>query len=312
MDDRAFDNLARRLGGAGSRRQVVRRLGAGLAGALAGTIGVQRAARAQGCITPDDCEPLECHATICDAACSCCTYAQLDDGTSCDGGICCGGVCRPNGQCCATGDCSPETCQTVSCDTDEHICRYSNQRTGTACSTGGCCENGVCNKNKKPCGSECINQDACCTSSRPGCLPPACQTATCTSGTCTYQNASDGSGCEFGTCCGGACTTCPSGGQCTGTSCVCPSGQQTCGGACTNVTTDEANCGRCGNQCADGSICAVCRGDCDGKAVAKCCPSTRRTNCSGVCVNTKTDEANCGGCGKRCRSNQVCRQGDCV
>ena len=36
--------------------------------------------------------------------------------------------------------------------------------------------------------------------------------------------------------------------------------------------------------------------------------ATGLSDCGGACVNTKTDEANCGACGTVCTANQVCQQ----
>jgi hypothetical protein len=40
------------------------------------------------------------------------------------------------------------------------------------------------------------------------------------------------------------------------------------------------------------------------------CPSGQQ-KCGNDCVDTRTDAANCGGCGKRCASGQACDQGSC-
>lgn len=40
------------------------------------------------------------------------------------------------------------------------------------------------------------------------------------------------------------------------------------------------------------------------------CPSGKQ-KCGNDCVDTRTDAANCGGCGKRCASGQACDQGSC-
>lgn len=40
------------------------------------------------------------------------------------------------------------------------------------------------------------------------------------------------------------------------------------------------------------------------------CPSGQ-TCCTGACVNTRTDAANCGGCGNRCTTCQSCADGQC-
>src|SRR5512142_2850255 len=42
------------------------------------------------------------------------------------------------------------------------------------------------------------------------------------------------------------------------------------------------------------------------------CPNNQPDNCSGACVNTLSDHANCGGCGNACLDTQTCENGDCV
>jgi len=68
--------------------------------------------------------------------------------------------------------------------------------------------------------------------------------------------------------------------------------------------------------CADGK-------DNDGNGLADCddpackddpaCPTceTGKTNCSGTCVDTSTDEANCGSCGHACQTGETCENGTC-
>ena len=47
-----------------------------------------------------------------------------------------------------------------------------------------------------------------------------------------------------------------------------------------------------------------------GACVVSCGGGT--TNCSGVCRDTETDRANCGGCGRACAAGQVCSAGACT
>jgi hypothetical protein len=63
--------------------------------------------------------------------------------------------------------------------------------------------------------------------------------------------------------------------------------------------------------CAPPTCNPACRPDqvCNGTTCA--CPSGE-TECSGTCVDTMTDEANCGGCGKACAENQTCQNGTCT
>lgn len=56
--------------------------------------------------------------------------------------------------------------------------------------------------------------------------------------------------------------------------------------------------------------------DCDDPACAQdpaCAPCpTGQTRCNGTCVDTQTDNANCGSCGNACTSGETCQAGVCT
>ncbi|MDI7266866.1 MAG: hypothetical protein QME96_02595 [Myxococcota bacterium] len=47
-----------------------------------------------------------------------------------------------------------------------------------------------------------------------------------------------------------------------------------------------------------------------GEADGGCRPG--ETDCSGTCVDTRSDPANCGSCGRRCDAGEVCNEGVCA
>jgi hypothetical protein len=108
----------------------------------------------------------------------------------------------------------------------------------------------------------------------------------------------------------------------------CPAGTIVCNNDCINPNTDKNNCGGCsapgcnpqGVQCASNEACvdkkcviACPSGQCRDSATT--CKATTTdgtvTSCNGACINTKTDEANCGACGNVCSGNQACFNGAC-
>src|SRR5690606_24868496 len=90
-------------------------------------------------------------------------------------------------------------------------------------------------------------------------------------------------------CCGGICTPIDTA-HCTSCTGACPSAgnYHCCGEAC--VPVSQTDCTGCGEGCTGGTT---------------CCPDVR------TCVDLDTDEANCGTCGRSCRSDEVCTDGQC-
>ncbi|HUB06006.1 MAG TPA: hypothetical protein VMB50_03350 [Myxococcales bacterium] len=157
----------------------------------------------------------------------------------------------------------------------------------------------------------------------PGVVCPA--PATCAGGQCVVDGGVFGcapdAGCPTGETCAPNANSCiPA--SCDGGTGVCTlaSGGYglCCGSACADVFgADTANCGACGRSCGDGSICEY--GSC--ASVVSCGAATNfglcqldageyGTCCSGSCVNTQSDDANCGNCGIACPTGSSC-QGYC-
>lgn len=305
-----FDALAVDLARGLSRRQALARLGGALLGALAASLGIEKAWAAcaadqvqcgfgdipvccppgQGCMDP-------LHAT-----CGPCTA----DSQCATGQLCCGGVCQApcGGQCCG-GACCNQTCFPA----------------GWTC----CAAVGVCPPRQSCCGDQyCAdlqtdvgNCGACGFVCRSGqvCVNGQCS-ASCPGG----QVVCDGKCCD---------------GQCLRGLCVrvvkCPLDRPTdCNGACVNTNTDPNHCGSCDFACQSGLVCVggQCSGCPEGQVVCngKCCsgqclrgvcvrvvecPPDRPTVCDGACVNTSTNPLHCGACNVACAAGQVCVNGQC-
>jgi hypothetical protein len=74
------------------------------------------------------------------------------------------------------------------------------------------------------------------------------------------------------------------------------------------VEMASAACSRLNQRCGKGKKCCagtVCRS-------GKCRCKSGLLACSGRCVDTRTDPANCGGCGKPCTPGQACAGGVCT
>lgn len=66
--------------------------------------------------------------------------------------------------------------------------------------------------------------------------------------------------------------------------------------------------GACTSPCPAGQT--RCNGTCQSGPCTPPCPAGQ-TRCSGTCVDTRTDGANCGGCGRVCEDANACQQGMC-
>jgi hypothetical protein len=238
-------------------------------------------------------------------ACSPCT-----GGTSCHGGACG----------CSTGD---TTCdgRCVNLQTDNDNCGSC----GKACTAGQHCSGGTC-----------------------VCDGVSCQNGCCNDKTCVGYSSQSTAVCGAS---GATCAGCTGGKTCQSGQCNCEAGLTPCSGTCANLQNDDSNCGACGTACATGQHCSggtcVCdgvscqNGCCSGRAciayssqsTAACgsagvacapCPgektcqsgvcgcTTGLTSCSGSCVNTQTNNSNCGACGNACADGQRCSGGTCV
>ena len=86
-----------------------------------------------------------------------------------------------------------------------------------------------------------------------------------------------------------------------------------------DLMKDAMNCGECGTRCSQMQAC--CMGACVARGPGpdgcpECGPdmpcADGGTCCGGGCVDTRSDERNCGGCGMACGDRQTCCDGMCV
>ncbi|MBI5515737.1 MAG: VCBS repeat-containing protein [Deltaproteobacteria bacterium] len=262
----------------------------------------------------------------CDGACS----DPMTDANNCGT---CGHVC-PVPPSRGAGICFEGRC-IITCDEGYGPC-------GTTCTVGCACPSGqtLCGgtcistatdpSNCGVCGRVCVaptGGTVACVGS--GCAP-ACPSGQTFCGSACVSTATDLSNCGL---CGRVCVA-PTGGSvaCVASSCVpaCPPGQSNCGGVCraTGASCMSAGTGGCQQTgtivCASAGTTTVCSvgprssgactsppgGVCD--AVGTCGCGTGMTLCSGRCVDTLTDSANCSTCGRACTSGLVCDGGACA
>lgn len=224
-------------------------------------------------------------ANSCNMSCTPCTPPT--GGTATCDGTSCNGSC-PNGQKLCFGMCIP---------------------TGMAC-------NGSCPGGTHECNGNCFDNtsvNSCGTSCTPCPVPANATMATCSSGTCGFV-------CNSGyKQCGSTCI--PSTGCCMNSDCAQPSnGVATCDTTSnTCVVACNSNYTKCGMQCIPTTACCInsdCPqptngvGTCDAShACNATCNAPYNMVCSNVCVDTTSDNANCGGCGNICTGQ--CALGRC-
>jgi hypothetical protein len=100
----------------------------------------------------------------------------------------------------------------------------------------------------------------------------------------------------------------------------CPSNLWSCSGTCVDPGSDRNNCGACGTTCPSVEICQ--NGQCVLPATtavtttfvtvtADISCSRNEIACSGTCVDIFTDKKNCGVCGRKCGSEEICMNARC-
>lgn len=161
------------------------------------------------------------------------------------------------------------------------------------CPAGSYCAGTTCNAGCKVGGSDCT-------------APLSCDATTHQCLGCAQDD-----DCPLGQICNTSTTGCVSG--CTPQH-ACGSSQECCSGSCKILALDPDNCGQCGKQCptppngtraCEASKCVV---KCTVVGSADC----NKDPVDGCEVDTKTDAANCGTCGKTCSSGESCTNGSCI
>jgi len=181
---------------------------------------------------------------------------------------------------------------------------------------GGVCTSLTTTANCGACGNDCAKHGP---------------TATCVAGKCTCPGVRCPATGDTFVCtdlsedplhCGTCGTKCADGEYCKsgGCSCMPPLVRCSSTSGCVDTNGHHDYCGSCTLRCSSASN--TCRAtaplyDSSTGMTYKCtldmygCPSDR-THCFGDhCFDTKVDETNCGGCGNKCASNQVCANGIC-
>ncbi len=247
-------------------------------------------------------------------------------------GTCCGGVCTDTtqdpancgscGTACPSGVCYTSLGMQAQClpGSDAGSCATANG--GFGCVPGQTCLDGACVTS-----TGCNGPFGICQAGN-GNIGACCQdfiATLCSDITSDPQN------------CGGCGQQCPPGqtcanGLCSGSVSPCLAGRRDAycdldagttrvccpGGGCADVESDAANCGSCGYACPPGLACL------ERQCLATTCTSGTAGQpceqgdggqgacCGTSCLDTAADPNNCGGCGVKCASVEVCVQGSCV
>jgi hypothetical protein len=280
------------------------------------------------------------HCGGCGQACS-----QNHVNAACVSGSCEGGTCAAGwADCDATkrwNGCETNTNAVADCGGCDQAC--SQNHVSATCVLGSC-EGGACAVNWADCNGD-KRSDGCETATDTiahcgGCqacstnhVSAACSAGSCEGGACAADWADcDGdkrtNGCETSTTntvahcggCGQACSTnhisaACSAGNCNGTCAAgwgdCDSNKRT-NGCETNTTNTVAHCGGCGLACSTNHINAACAaGSCNGTCAAGWTDCNGNKTLDGCEIDLATDANNCGGCGIKCGSGEVCAASAC-
>ncbi len=317
MDGRRFDDLARGLAAARSRRSVLKGVVTALIGGLAGVPRRPAEASAASAV----CEPKGYQDCFADAQ----TRLQ----------IC---IDNCNSAFCRGADREPDVC--LACQFNcQLVLRTDLQRCeeGGGCSAGQACCGSACTDltadpaNCGACGAACAANEVCSDGSCE-CAPGY---GDCGDGVCRDPQ-TDQHFCGCYTDCGdcyicqdGSCTpnkTCPTGmvQDPTSCECVCSSDTTECGGQCIDTSTDAANCGGCGTACGQGETCSG--GSCTSTCEPFSCPGD--SSCCGakcclpneICSFYNAPEGRCEPacpvgmtfCGNPGAPNAACTTGSCL
>jgi hypothetical protein len=311
-----------------SRREALRKVGLGLAGALLASLGMGGAWAKGGGGTSAACRTYcqrfraGAERNRCLQVCQSCPSTLMLCGPDafnlvCCGGACCGGLCvslasDPNncGACGHSCGSFPNVVTTCSAGTCAYACAAGWADCDRVAANG--CETDVTGDalNCGACGQVCATGLFCCGGA---CSELATDPNNCGScyNICDYYQAY---------CCGGACTdlsgdpyncggcgrVCPgSAPYCENGACSCPTNTFCSNGDCVDLNYDRNNCGACGNVCPDAT--PVC-----SNGVCSPC-GFPLTNCGGFCADTTSDNGNCGGCGILCtQTGYTCMAGICT